>query len=218
MIETRTIGVTTHGRYLVVEPRSSSAPAPLLVGFHGYGEDAAAHLERLTAIPGSDRWRVVSIQALHRFYRRRSEAVVASWMTREDREWMIRDNIDYVAAVVEEVRRERRSLETLVLAGFSQGAAMAFRAAVLGPLRPRGVIALGGDIPPEIDQQALASIPAALIGRGERDDWYTAQKHDGDRDRLAAAGVAVQTVTLAAGHEWTADFGAAAASFLRQCA
>jgi predicted esterase len=218
IIDTRTIGVTTHGRYLVVEPRlAASEPAPLLIGFHGYGEDAAVHLERLTGIPGQDRWRVVSIQALHRFYRRLSEAVVASWMTREDREWMIRDNVAYVGAVVDAVKRERPSLETLVLAGFSQGAAMAFRAAVLGTLRPRGVISLGGDIPPEFDQRALASIPSALVGRGERDEWYTAEKHDRDRDRLAAAGVAVEAVTLPAGHEWTAEFSAAAASFLSRC-
>ena len=83
--------------------------------------------------------------------------------------------------------------------------------------RDGGVIALGGDIPPEIDQQALASIPDALIGRGERDDWYTAQKHDGDRERLLAAGVAVEAVTLPAGHEWTAEFSVAAASFLTRC-
>ena len=218
-IETRTIGVTTHGRYLVVEPRAAaSVPAPLLVGFHGYGEDAPAHLARLTGIPGIERWRVVSVQGLHRFYRRRSESVVASWMTREDREWMIRDNIDYVAAVVEEVKRERPSLEAVVFAGFSQGAAMAYRAAVLGELRPRGVIALGGDIPPELDRDALASIPGALIGRGEQDEWYTAGKHAADRDRLTAAGVAVQAVTLSAGHEWTPEFGVAAASFLSRCA
>ena len=48
-------------------------------------EDAAAHLARLRSIPGSDRWIIVSIQGLHRFYRGRSSDVVASWMTRQDR-------------------------------------------------------------------------------------------------------------------------------------
>ena len=38
----------------------------MLVGFHGYAEDAEAQLERLRAIPESTRWLSVSIQALHR--------------------------------------------------------------------------------------------------------------------------------------------------------
>ena len=101
MIE-RTIAVGTHGRYLV-EPPASGVAAPLLFGFHGYAEGAEAQLERMRAIPGSDRWRLVAIQALHRFYQRRDNQVVASWMTRQDRELAIADNLAYVAGVMREV-------------------------------------------------------------------------------------------------------------------
>jgi len=41
------------------------------------------------------------VQGLHRFYRSRSEIVVASWMTKQDRELAIGDNIDYVRRAVE---------------------------------------------------------------------------------------------------------------------
>jgi len=88
----RTIAVTTHGRYLVEKP-AASGPAPLLVGFHGYGEGAEAQLERMRRIGGADRWRLVSIQGLHRFYQRRADQVVASWMTRQDRDLAIADNL-----------------------------------------------------------------------------------------------------------------------------
>ena len=124
----RTIDAQTHGRYLVL-PGSDSA-RPLLVGFHGYGETAEEELNRLREIPGSDRWTLVSVQGLHQFYRRRTNEIVASWMTRQNRELAIADNIAYVARVIRALSDERSAGSTLVLAGFSQGVAMAFRAAV----------------------------------------------------------------------------------------
>ena len=97
----RTIAVTTHGRYLVVSPANSRPSSDLLVSFHGYAEPAAAAMERLQTIPDAGHWRLVAIQGLNRFYRGRSTDVVASWMTREDRELAIADNVSYVSAVID---------------------------------------------------------------------------------------------------------------------
>jgi predicted esterase len=69
-------------------------------------------------------------------------------------------------------------------------------------------------VPPELETPSLARIPEALIGRGERDDWYTAQKFSEDEARLRAAGTNVVMTTVDAGHEWTADFNRVAAAFL----
>ena len=222
MTEERTIATGTHGRYLVTASAAQSAgartPAPLLVGFHGYAEDADLHAERLRSIPGADQWIVVSVQGLHRFYRGRSRDVVASWMTRQHRDLMIPDNLRYVSAVIEQVRKEFAAKETLVFAGFSQGVAMTFRAATLGRHPANGVIALGGDVPSELERDSLARIPEALIGRGERDDWYTPQKLSDDQTRLRAAGTNVVVTTFDGGHEWTADFNRVAAAFLARLA
>src|SRR6185437_4883082 len=95
MIE-RSIETATHGRYLAIPP-ATPGPAPVLAGFHGYGEDAETQMERLRTIPGSENWLRVSIQGLHRFYERRTNRVVASWMTRQNRELAIADNIAYAA-------------------------------------------------------------------------------------------------------------------------
>src|SRR5262245_44135492 len=103
MSQERALAATVHGRYLV--EASATAPAPMLVGFHGYAESAEIQLDRLRSIPGSERWLLVSVQGLHRFYRGRTDDVVASWMTRQDRELMIADNASYAAAVVEAVQR-----------------------------------------------------------------------------------------------------------------
>lgn len=222
MSEERTIAVDSHGRYLVATPSSAQSrtdnSAPLLVGFHGYAEDADLHLERLRSIPGADRWLIASIQGLHRFYRGRSRDVVASWMTRQNRDLAMADNLLYVSAVIEEVRQEWGAGLSLVFAGFSQGVAMAFRAAALGRHPTNGLLALGGDVPPELDKQSLGRIPQALIGRGERDDWYTPQKFADDEARLRAAGTNVVMTTFDGGHEWTADFNRVAAAFLDRLA
>ena len=118
MTETKIIETRTHGRYLVKRGESNR----LLIGFHGYGENAERHLAELEKLDVD--WTLVAIQALNRFYTR-SEEIVANWMTREDRELAIDDNIHYVHRVVEELGPHER----LVFAGFSQGAAMAYRAA-----------------------------------------------------------------------------------------
>src|SRR5262249_8527169 len=146
-----------------VDPPIGTDPAPMLVGFHGYAESADRQLERLRAIEGSERWLLVSIQGLHRFYQRRAEQVVASWMTRQDRELGIADNIAYVSKVLENVSMTWPVTRSIVFAGFSQGVAMAFRAAVNSNAERVSVIAVGGDIPPEIESRALGRVSAALI-------------------------------------------------------
>src|SRR5262245_49377654 len=139
-------------------------------------------------------------------------------MTRQNRDLMMHDNLRYVSAVIDQIRSEWDVGATLVFAGFSQGVAMAFRAAAMGRHQTSGIIALGGDIPPELERPSLARIPEALIGRGERDDWYTPQKLADDEARLRAAGANVVVTTFDGGHEWTADFNRVAAAFLTRFA
>jgi predicted esterase len=214
MVE-RSVITSTHGRYLVVPPVRSD-PSPILVGFHGYAESADTQLFRLRALERSERWLVVSIQGLHRFYQRRTEEIVASWMTRQDRELAIGDNLSYVSSVLEAISAAWPTSPSIVYAGFSQGVAMAFRSAVNSNVERIAVIAVGGDIPPEIESSRLARLSSTLICRGSSDEWYTAEKLAQDARRLRESGVAVTALELQGGHEWTADVRRAASSFLRE--
>ena len=203
-----------HGRYLV-RPPSVAPPWPLLVGFHGQGEDAASHLHELERVPGSDNWLVVAVQALHPFYTRSGERVVASWMTRLDREHAIADNIAYVGRVVDDVRRRYDPTRApLVFSGFSQGGAMAYRAASRYPAD--GLIVLAADLPPDVAADPKAKLPTTLIGRGLRDQWYTEEKQASDTRALAALGVETETCVFDDGHVWTDSFRQAAANLLRR--
>ena len=191
-------------------------PAPILVGFHGYAEDAETQLARLVAIPGSDRWLKVSVQALHRLYQRRTNQVVASWMTRQDRETGIADNVAYVTNCLDTIAAEWPTLSNVVFAGFSQGVGMAFRAAANAVPRSAGVIAVGGDIPPELTPGSLSKLAAVLLVRGTSDAWYTKVQFANDERRLREASVNIQTLDLDAGHEWSGDLIGPAAQFLHE--
>jgi predicted esterase len=215
-VSIHTIPATTHGRYCVRAP--AGTPAGLLVGFHGYGENAEACLAELDSVPFCDTWLLVAVQGLHRFYNRAGD-VVASWMTSQDRELALADNVSYVRGVVAAVRAAQGDVEAgamrPVFLGFSQGVAMAFRAAVAHGADCDGVIALGGDIPPEI-RAGAACLPRVLIARGDKDDWYTAEKFAIDRAWLASAGIDATVCEHHGGHAWTEEFRAAAGQFLRR--
>jgi predicted esterase len=213
-LKVETIRTQITGRYLV-RPARSTNPAPMLVGFHGYGENPKHHLDELLSIPGLENWLLVSVSALHRFYERKTGTVVGSWMTSEDREHLILDNLRYVDTVVDSVSRTHSTSATVVYSGFSQGSAMAYRAGLRGRIPAAGIIALGSDIPPELQTSEHADWPKVLLGRGTTDPWYTEEQMDRDVTFLRSASASLDTVVFEGGHEWHDDFRKAAARFLR---
>lgn len=218
--QARTIPTLVHGRYLIDRgalPREGRLPVagrPLLVGFHGYAENAERHLGKLRRIPGANDWVVCAVGALHRFYHPKTQDVIASWMTRQDREQAIDDNVRYVAGVISRVRREEETSDVLVLAGFSQGVAMAYRAALGCGFTCHGLLALAGDVPADVAGRRVPAFPPVLLGRGTGDGWYTEEKMDADLEALAAAGAAVTPCVFDGGHDWTDAYYEAAGQFL----
>ena len=209
-----------HGRVLI-EDAAVSVSRGWLIGFHGYGqsaEDIFTELQRLNPDRG---WSIAAPQGLHRFYTRRDERVVASWMTRQDRDLAIADNVEYcnrLLTLLPGSHLELQHPETgvaapLVFVGFSQGVAMAYRAAALGRFPVRLVVALAGDMPPEVRTADPATvrrqIGRVLIGAGVHDDWFTPAKAEADAAALAAAGVLHDVVRFDGGHEWHDDVRAA---------
>lgn len=207
-MQTLSIPTTIHGRVLV---RAAADPEAVIVGFHGYMETAEIQMARLAALPGSDRWTLIAVQGLHRFYRGRTQDIVAGWMTRQDREDMIADNIGYADRVIEAAAPAGIPLFTT---GFSQGVAMAFRTGLRGRRPARGIAAVGGDVPPELLADPSLRFPDVLLARGERDEWYTPAKLDADAAALGGR-TRVRRFIYPAAHEWTLDVTAAVAEFIR---
>lgn len=204
------------GRYWFEPAQEPDADgrAPLLVGCHGYGETARDHLRQLQRIPGAAGWHLVAVEALHPFYKGRTGEVVRSWMTREDREFFIADNVVYFQRVIAALRRELPTTGTLVFSGFSQGAAMAWRAALRSGWPCHGVIVHGGDLPADAVEPAPLAWPRILLGHGRDDPWYTPDKLEADRVRLAELGAPCEIAEFAAAHEWHEDYHQACGRFL----
>jgi predicted esterase len=206
-----TIETPTHGRYFV-DPPAGGGQAPWLVGFHGQGETAAIQLDALVRMRPGPGWGLVSVQALNRYYSR-SGAIVAGWMTREDRECAIADNIAYVAAVVTDVASVHGAFAALAYSGFSQGVAMAYRAAAAAGHPCDGLVVLGGDVPPDVAPLA-ARLPPVLLGRGSRDPLYPASRAERDLAVLREAGAVVEGFEFDAAHEYAPPFSDRARAFL----
>jgi predicted esterase len=148
------------------------------------------------------------VQALHPFYNQKTGEVLASWMTSQNREHAIADNIGYIGNVLKTLPPAR----PLVFLGFSQGAAMAYRAAAAFPCD--GLVIHGGDVPPDVSAQANVHLPPVLLGRGSDDNWFTAEKLDKDLSFLQGV-TRVTTCLFEGGHEWADSFREAAGAFLR---
>jgi predicted esterase len=91
---------------------------------------------------------------------------------------------------------------------------MAFRAAVHAG--GAGVIAVGGDVPPELFADRARAFPPLLIARGTADEWYTAEKLELDLASLKRHGANVRTVVYDAAHEWTPAVAEAAGAWLNE--
>jgi predicted esterase len=204
------IETPTHGRVLVLD--SAEFPSRgTIVGFHGYGQSADTMLSELQRIPGADRWRLVSVQALNRFYTRGDESVVASWMTRQDRDATIADNIEYVNRALDAAVGADGQI--LIYLGFSQGASMAARMAARGRRRAKGLVLLGGDIPPELKRDSAANLPPVLIGVGSGDLRYQPYA-EADVKYLEGHGTPAQVVRFDGGHEFTDEFRTAVGAWI----
>ena len=208
-MQTRTVSTPTHGRYLVDIPDHSRAT---LVGFHGYQENAAIHFEVLKQIATPRPIGLISVQGLHRFYTR-ANVVVASWMTKEDRELAIADNVAYIASVLNAVADDSGIVRPLIYVGFSQGVAMAYRAATLVQRPCDGLVLLAGDLPPDVAPLA-GSLPPVFLGRGTADQWFDAAKASADLATLRRAGATVTEHVFEGGHVWAPEFSARAGTFV----
>ncbi|UZJ38661.1 alpha/beta hydrolase [Prosthecochloris sp. SCSIO W1103] len=200
------------GRYVIQKP-SGEDPFHLIVGFHGYGQLAEDELALLKGMTGNSAWLCCAVEALHPFYKQKG-MVGANWMTSRNRELMIQENISYVTAVITELEKRYSLSGTLVYHGFSMGAAMAARSALLGNREPTAVMFLGGNIPPE--HEKLGKMKKAHIARGNADRLYTQNEFERDKKRLNESGVPFEHCCFPGGHEADEQYLESAGVFLEQ--
>jgi len=209
----RHVPTEVHGRFLV-RPAASGRNEHWLVGFHGQAQTAEAFLPDLERVPHSPTWLAAAVQGLNRFYAGRSRTIVANWMTSQDRELVIADNLAWVDRVLDALEGEFGSPRAIVFAGFSQGVAMAYRAGLLCRRSCAAIIAVCGDVPPELMSASTRPWPRVMAATGARDEWYTPARLEADFAFLRTRRADAEQLVFEGGHEWNEAVVAAAARWL----
>lgn len=131
---------------------------------HGYAQLASEFISAFDAIANDTRL-VVAPEGLHRFYHKGgADRVVASWMTREDREDDIRDYISWLDMAAADVLLSCRPDVKVTVLGFSQGAATATRWITSGMTDIDHLILWCGFFPPDIREDfSIAEIQLTIV-------------------------------------------------------
>ncbi len=177
-----------------------------MLGFHGYAQTCEHLIPGLELCFGSLNPTLCSIQGLSYFYRKNGE-VVASWMTKLDREMAIENNLRYIEKIHAEVSAKSGSAP-LVFFGFSQGAAMAYRMSLLGSVSHSYIIAVGGELPPELRSHRSSdetNAPTIVVCRAEEDPFYSGGDFARDCELLAKQHENVIAISYEGAHEVNAS-------------
>lgn len=145
----RTIVIPKTARYFCsAEPTSQFNEVVFVC--HGYAQLASDFLNEFNGI-STDRRLVVAPEGLHRFYHKGgADKVVASWMTKEDREDDIRDYVSWLDMAAADVLLRCRPDVKITVLGFSQGAATATRWITSGMTTIHHLILWCGFFPPDL--------------------------------------------------------------------
>lgn len=159
---------------------SKGAPTAdkLLVVLHGYSQLARYFIEKFNDLDES--WYVVAPEGLHRFYNAsHSGRVGASWMTKEDRETDIADNLVWMQELMGHLTTNQ-SYKEIVMLGFSQGAATAARYFYSDQTIVNRLIVWASVFPPDIDQKKFFSNGDKSKGNffviGNTDEFFDAKQ------------------------------------------
>lgn len=185
-------------------------PREMWVALHGYGQLAARFIRHLAPLADGTRV-VVAPEALSRFYldhpAKAGSAhtrVGASWMTREDREAEIADQVEYLDAVCDAVLASHGGGSPSVhVIGFSQGVATTTRWLAHGRTRAARAILWSGRIPADLfplpDDNPLRAMRIDIVS-GAADPLATAEVLEEQRDLVARNRLAVTAHQHAGGH------------------
>lgn len=179
---------------------AASARAIWIV-LHGYGQLARYFLRKFEGLEKD--FLIVAPEGLSRFYTDASHSRVgATWMTREDREQEIADQISYLDALAKELLYTTGDVPLNVL-GFSQGVATACRWSLQGRTTISRLVLWAGGLPPEPAPEQLQpwnKLDLHLV-LGTQDEYAGDKELQQQVARLDLAKVRHQAHRFHGGHE-----------------
>lgn len=163
---------------------------PLLIGMHGY-EGNKESMMRLALRVTDDRMLAITLQGSHQFWLRGEDGANAragfGWGTNYKPADSINLHHYNVNALIDlAVERYRADRGRVFLLAFSQACSFNYRYAFSHPGKIRGVIAVCGGIPGDLERNpALRRAPSHVLHiAATRDQWYSYETNEGYRRRL----------------------------------
>lgn len=151
-------------------------PKKVLYVLHGYGQLVKYFIRKFNELP--EDVLIVAPEGMHRFYLEGSSGRVgASWMTREDRETDIKDNLAYLEEL-DRIVSQKFNVQERYLLGFSQGGATASRWEELGTVTFHGVIIWASVFPPDLSKQACNGSGNHYFIIGNQDPFFHSEQQD----------------------------------------
>lgn len=169
----------------------------LLIVLHGYGQLAEFFIRKFKDVP--ENYLVIAPEGMHRFYLNgTSGRVGASWMTKEDRESDIQDNLNWLNHLLRELK-EKKKFEKIILLGFSQGGATAARWYYSSKCEFNHLILWASVFPPDLDKPQNSENSENYFVIGTEDEFYNAEAQMTEIDFYKKIGF--QTVQFAGRHD-----------------
>lgn len=210
------VPVRSTAYYVTQAPEAGVGPdtAPLIV-LHGWGQSAPSFMRRFRGLKSSDLL-VVALQGPHQMYLdRETRKVGFSWLTAFDRRRAVSDFVNALDTVLARVRADFGVSAPPFILGFSQGVSMAYRFAILSETQVAGVIACGGDLPPDVsDAMPGARRFPVLLVHGREDAIVPEAKCDEAEATLAGLSWPHERYSFTGDHEVPTDVVAQIAGWI----
>ena len=195
------ITVPRTARYHAIGDPSSAAV--IWIVLHGYGGLARFFLNQFEGLE-LDKY-IVAPEGLSRFYLDKAHTRVgAAWMTREDREYEMADQLTHLDQLATHVSAQCPAGIPINCLGFSQGVATACRWAANGNTTVKRLVLWGGSMPPELDNDKLLDHWRELhvdLVHGDGDDIVPESVLLQSQAKLRAANVSFGTTIFNGAHE-----------------
>jgi predicted esterase len=151
----------------------------LVYVLHGYGQLAEFFIRKFSDL--GEEYFFVAPEGMHRFYLKGSSGRVgASWMTKEERECDIEDNLNFLDSLHDLMQAEY-DLKRIIILGFSQGGATATRWYYNGRTKADNLIIWASVFPPDLnigEELKQSSNGANGFFIGDQDEFYTSDQQN----------------------------------------
>lgn len=193
--------------YDLYAPEKLEKPAPLLIAVHGYGAHKR-YMMREARLIANERFVVASLQAPFQHFRPTDAGykVGFGWLTDFKPEESISIHRAFVVQTIETlVERKIADARKVFLFGFSQACALNFRFAFTRPEILRGVVAVCGGVPSDLETNDVYKPTNAdvLYVYGDADEFYALEKFQTFERNLKSFAPQTETKTYSAKHEIT---------------